>query len=137
MPKIDWDEMTDLFKCQRAFNEMDKAAAGTGTIGDFDRSKYHDDFHHESFNKMMNEAESKVREEIALKALLHNSRTKENNMELQQNSKGYEKFLQLVEESEWIRPNVYEIFYKSSEIRRERLLTAIYNRKIHFRWSPH
>jgi hypothetical protein len=63
------------------------------------------------------------------------STTEENATEFLLDSGGYKDFLRLVEENVWVPQQSYELFYKNNDIRRERLLVAVFNGKIRYQIS--
>ena len=109
-------------------NELsyEKTVAGMGAAGYFGNSIDNNDCFVRECKKIKDKEELNVLEKTELKALLHNSQKKENNMGLQLNSRDYKDFLRLVEESDWVRQESYELFYKNNNIRRERIWKAIY-----------
>ncbi len=97
-------------------NELsyEKTVAGIGAAGYFGNSIDNNDCFFRECKKIKDKEELKVLEKTELKALLHNSQKKENNMWLQLNSRDYKDFLLLVEESDWVRQESYELFYKKT-----------------------
>ncbi|WP_417908891.1 hypothetical protein [Candidatus Electronema sp. PJ] len=124
-------EINSLFSEKGNQLSYEKTAAGMCAAGGFGESTYMTDWHQKSF-RIIDEAESKAMERTALKALLHNSQIKENNMGLQLDSRDYKDFLRLVKDkdNDWIDKEFYELFYRNNKIRRKRLLEAILDRKI-------
>ncbi len=106
----------------------EKTAAGMGAAGGFGSSTYR---HDESFNRVIEASLSKIREEVSRTAPLCNSTAKEKDMGLHLDSMDYKDFLRLIEESRWVRPAIYKIFFNNN-IMQGRLLEAICSKRVKY-----
>ncbi|XOF35053.1 MAG: hypothetical protein ACL93V_07125 [Candidatus Electrothrix sp. YB6] len=106
MPNINWDEMTDLFKCQRAFNEMDKALAEQGR----------------GVQVPLLQDSPEKEEKMELQ-----QGSKE--------YKEFLRVIEcLAEADDWAHYKHYKRFYKDNEDRQEMLLLAVFHGKIKYKF---
>ncbi|MCI5138970.1 MAG: hypothetical protein D3922_11280 [Candidatus Electrothrix sp. AR1] len=128
MPKIDWDGMTDLFKCNRAFEEVDKLtpALSRGVGGPVSSLEM----------DMIKREASRIEDKFLRQSSLHDFPTREKVMGLQLDSKEYNDFLRLIndlaEERDLVRDENYYLFCKNDPTRQQRILSAICRGKIKF-----